>query len=259
MVLWCAYCQKVLGEKEPFENHSITHGICPKCRAEKAVFNGQLIDRSLAIKKFLEDVLSLINLKKPFYHKEFIDKCLKLGLGPKEIIFFIIQPFMIKIGEDWAIGELEVAEEHAYSVEVEKVLNYLLEMCDSSMESHQPVDALVMPASLSEHFFGCKVVSIMLQLEGLRVINFFNGATFKMVKEAIDTYAPKAIVVSCTLEVHVNEVFKLDTQLTKENYHIPLFVGGQGFSNKVEPLSHHIQIIKNFDDLIQKIHPKVAS
>ena len=31
MVRICCYCQKIMGEKEPLENKSITHGICPDC------------------------------------------------------------------------------------------------------------------------------------------------------------------------------------------------------------------------------------
>ena len=31
MIRVCSYCDKVFGEKEPFENKEETHGICPEC------------------------------------------------------------------------------------------------------------------------------------------------------------------------------------------------------------------------------------
>lgn len=31
MFIVCSFCQKDMGEKEPFENTNITHGICPEC------------------------------------------------------------------------------------------------------------------------------------------------------------------------------------------------------------------------------------
>lgn len=31
MVIICAWCKKTLGEKEPFDNPSTTHGICTEC------------------------------------------------------------------------------------------------------------------------------------------------------------------------------------------------------------------------------------
>jgi len=34
LVVKCAWCGKYLGEKEPYEDKSITHGICPECRAK---------------------------------------------------------------------------------------------------------------------------------------------------------------------------------------------------------------------------------
>lgn len=30
----CAWCQKDMGEIEPFEDKSITHGICPECKEQ---------------------------------------------------------------------------------------------------------------------------------------------------------------------------------------------------------------------------------
>ncbi len=34
LVIKCAWCGKYLGEKEPYEDKSVTHGICPECRAK---------------------------------------------------------------------------------------------------------------------------------------------------------------------------------------------------------------------------------
>ncbi len=31
MKVICSYCRADLGEKEPFDNHTVTHGICPAC------------------------------------------------------------------------------------------------------------------------------------------------------------------------------------------------------------------------------------
>ena len=31
MLIQCGWCDKNMGEKEPLENKSITHGICDKC------------------------------------------------------------------------------------------------------------------------------------------------------------------------------------------------------------------------------------
>lgn len=33
MIKICCNCKKYLGEKEPLENKSITHGYCPECLA----------------------------------------------------------------------------------------------------------------------------------------------------------------------------------------------------------------------------------
>ena len=33
MIRWCAYCQKYIGEVEPFDRFEISHGICRRCVA----------------------------------------------------------------------------------------------------------------------------------------------------------------------------------------------------------------------------------
>jgi len=37
VIVICGWCKELLGEKEPFEDVSITHGICPDCMAEELV------------------------------------------------------------------------------------------------------------------------------------------------------------------------------------------------------------------------------
>ena len=32
MVVVCAWCAKSLGEKAPFEDRRVSHGVCPDCR-----------------------------------------------------------------------------------------------------------------------------------------------------------------------------------------------------------------------------------
>jgi hypothetical protein len=34
LVIKCAWCGKYMGEKEPYDDKSVTHGICPECRAK---------------------------------------------------------------------------------------------------------------------------------------------------------------------------------------------------------------------------------
>jgi len=34
LVIKCAWCGRYLGEKEPYEDKSVTHGICPECQAK---------------------------------------------------------------------------------------------------------------------------------------------------------------------------------------------------------------------------------
>src|SRR3990167_50375 len=37
MKIICSWCKKSLGEKDPFGDHSVTHGICPECEKEENI------------------------------------------------------------------------------------------------------------------------------------------------------------------------------------------------------------------------------
>jgi hypothetical protein len=37
MVIVCAWCQKYMGCKEPFDEASVSHGICPECSDREAL------------------------------------------------------------------------------------------------------------------------------------------------------------------------------------------------------------------------------
>ena len=39
ILVQCAWCQKDMGEKEPLDDLSITHGICPECSAKAMAEN----------------------------------------------------------------------------------------------------------------------------------------------------------------------------------------------------------------------------
>jgi len=42
LIIRCAWCGKYLGEKEPYEDKSVTHTICPECRAKYFPKHGSL-------------------------------------------------------------------------------------------------------------------------------------------------------------------------------------------------------------------------
>ena len=48
MKVVCSYCNKHMPDKEPFENESISHTICPECYAYfKKQWGGQTLDQYL--------------------------------------------------------------------------------------------------------------------------------------------------------------------------------------------------------------------
>ena len=47
MIVKCAWCGKVEGEKEPLDDRRVTHTICPTCFAKSGVKTGEVTRESL--------------------------------------------------------------------------------------------------------------------------------------------------------------------------------------------------------------------
>jgi len=45
MIIVCSWCEKSMGEKEPFEDKNITHGICQPCYSRALSGNPQMVPR----------------------------------------------------------------------------------------------------------------------------------------------------------------------------------------------------------------------
>jgi hypothetical protein len=47
MIRQCAWCRRVIGQRAPFEDHSITHGLCRSCRGQVLQLHDPSISKEL--------------------------------------------------------------------------------------------------------------------------------------------------------------------------------------------------------------------
>jgi hypothetical protein len=59
MIRWCAYCQRFLGEFEPYDSLDTSHGICPSCVTKGVIANDDDLSRSAALRSFFADLRKL--------------------------------------------------------------------------------------------------------------------------------------------------------------------------------------------------------
>ena len=56
MFRWCSYCQTFIGESKPFEDFSLTHGICKYCLKSVKNHSYQLTELTYDIQNFFQEL-----------------------------------------------------------------------------------------------------------------------------------------------------------------------------------------------------------
>ncbi len=167
MLSWCSYCQQFQGERPPFEDLMITHGICGACEPKALFFP----ERDYSYMKTLQNIQS--QLREAGLHadlkaaEQIIEDNAKAKVRPVDILVGLVAPMLYEIGEDWKRGAITVAEEHRFSTFCE----HLCELVDAKVKV--PVSAGVMNTDRAEimivnapgnrHTLGIRFVKLWLE------------------------------------------------------------------------------------------------
>ena len=111
MFRWCSYCQRCLGEFEPYDDYAISHGVCESClghleHAEVAPVKGLDLFEGLFESARRGDFAAC--------HAA-VDAALGQGWRPSDAAVGLLQPALYRFGRLWEKGEASVAQENAFS------------------------------------------------------------------------------------------------------------------------------------------------
>jgi methanogenic corrinoid protein MtbC1 len=120
MFRWCAYCQRLIGEREPLTNYRLTHGICDAC--EKAVHEYVAGRSTLLARELLAELTQLGARGDLTECDRFVRSALGAGIRPSEILIGLLHPALGEIGEQWERGEVDVRDEHRFTAFASRVL-----------------------------------------------------------------------------------------------------------------------------------------
>ena len=90
-----------------------------------------------------------------------------LDLGPVPAMDEIISPFLVRVGEAWACGDVSVAQEHVASSVVRDVLGWLLQSAAPSAEAPTLIATTIAGEA---HEFGAMMAAVVAAVAGWRVL-----------------------------------------------------------------------------------------
>lgn len=143
----------------------------------------------------------------------------------------ILRPVMYKIGDDWANNKISIATEHVASNVAQALVKIIMDQATGVANKKKIL--LCVPVG-EEHHLGCDVLETYLSIKGFKVYNMGTSIPTESILSFIENNKPDVILVSISLEDNILAGQRLVKKI-KEQYNIPIFIGGFALQSKKIP------------------------
>lgn len=205
MLRWCAYCHKYLGESEPFEDYSISHGICELCESNwKMSSSSESMERLEPLREVQRRLHSAGQSGNLSDARAALSAAVRLGVRPIDFLMGILQPCLYEVGDKWAKGQVSVADEHRFT----SIASSIIEVAsthsghfNSLIQAQKP--RVVLANSLGNiHTLGIQLVELYLLLNGVSTYRVQPDCTGDSVVEHVASLSPEVLGISMALPAH---------------------------------------------------------
>ncbi len=236
MIRWCSYCAKFIGEKEPYQDYTITHGLCINCKAKFSNKNSFDISKLNEIQEFFSEIENQGKSGIIIAPEDVLKKGLNLGLQYSDVIMGIIQPIMRKIGDLFEKKLLSIEQEHLFSHFSNSIINLILSKIsiDEFGKIENKIDVILMCIEGNSHTIGIRFLDIVLKDAGIMSYVILYPLSEDELVNLIIKIRPKAIAISIALEEHLTKLEKFVHFLKnnpKINFSLKYIIGGNCLKN----------------------------
>jgi len=154
-----------------------------------------------------------------------VEDALAAGLPVPDIYLDVLEPALREIGHRWAMGELNVAEEHYATAVAQSILDGL-----SRQLPRAPRDgrlAVMTGTPEEQHTIGARMVADFLEADGWEVLVLGPGAPTEDVIELVTDEQPDLVALSSATPGVIEGVARLLSALTELEPRPLIVAGGQ--------------------------------
>ncbi len=206
MIRWCSYCQSFMGQSQPLNSFSFSHGICEDCN--KSVRMGRKWTREIeAIKEFYESILG--NIQNGIYVEpaKVLSEGRRLKLPVSDMLLGVLNPLLVQVGQYFEDGQISIEKEHLFSKAINEVIVLLRDESGGNLR-----DGIVLfCAKENIHSIGLHFLQMLIVREvSVDVAILDRGPeTFDEFLSLIEKSRPKAIGVSFALPTQIDYLREL--------------------------------------------------
>jgi len=213
MIRWCAFCQRYQGEIEPFDDYSMTHGICERCSARKAFLHEEPSNLGAIRRFFLRVAQSATAPAVSAF--ELVREGNALGLDPVDLLLGIVQPVLRQIGDRWERGEATVAEEHRVTALCSTLIKLLMETDArvAMLRRRKSPTVLLVAAAHNYHTLGLQILAAFLLKNRISVLTVYPCLPPRDIVKLAQSVQPRIVAVSAAMPDHIQSAVEIDERL----------------------------------------------
>lgn len=223
MIRWCSYCQRFLGERPPYDDLSITHGMCPKCESEGFMTERGPSARIEDIARFFRDFLERSIAGAPLEPADLSQAGERLGIGRGDLLLGIVQPTLYELGRLFMAGRVTAHREAELSGQVERLLDDF-ERWTEPVDPGCPGVALGL-AETNRHHLGPRIFAHLLAEEGLKV-DLLDEYDTETLMRGIERGDYACVGVSVALPAQLRSGAALARAIKERHPHVLTLLGG---------------------------------
>ncbi|RTE88561.1 hypothetical protein D6B98_35115 [Bradyrhizobium sp. LVM 105] len=202
MLKWCSYCQKFQGETFPFEDLSVTYGLCRRCESEHPdIFASDVVQHSELLRRVYNSLYEAGRRNDIRLAQQLVEEAIAANFKPVDIVLGVLAPLLYKIGEQWHSGTITVADEHEFTAFSERVI----ELIEGSMQRGRTRRRkgapryFLMNAPGNTHTLAVRILALWLESHSICTPTVVDHLDLHELAQQIIAVAPKALLISMAL------------------------------------------------------------
>ena len=208
MIRWCSYCQAFLGEQAPYDDPSLSHGMCTSC-AGKFESGEEVVDMTEGLRDLMNRIFACASCADVSAIPALIEEAGTRGLSPSSMLVGFLQPSLYRAGQAWQEGCMSVVEEHRFTMWCERFLSQL----PPRRLATAPLDLLILLAPGNTHSLGGRFAAEFLEARGISTQVIVPEIPVADAAREIERLRPAVVGLSCALPSSLPEADALIAEL----------------------------------------------
>lgn len=191
MIVWCSYCQKFLSEKPPFEDYSVSHGVCIPCKRTVQDFDDEKLQKILPLEEFQRDLYRLAEKRLFSEAMDLIEVGLAKGIREVDILLGFLGPLLsLKFLDNDSSAKISLEGINLFTIQ-------LIEALRQKMKAYHVdllPEVLFVARSENPHNLGIQMLELWLCAEGIAT-RAISGSDDEIIAE-FNKFRPKVFGIS---------------------------------------------------------------